>query len=249
MRTVLLLVTLLLATPIAATIVIVAALLGAPDREGSVFDRTLRWWAHSLIRAAGVELVTHGSENIRGAQHIFVANHNSWCDIAALGTVLTRFKFVAKAELRKVPFLGRGMSAIGSVYIDRGNRTSSIEAMREAAEKIHGGASVVVFAEGTRGTSYALRPFKKGAFLLAIDAQAPIVPVVIHGAIEVLRRGSLRVHAGVVNVHFLEPVPTVGLTFDNRNALAVTVRDRMAAALLERYGVQSPPWDPKRHDG
>lgn len=248
MRSLLAGITLLIATPMAGVTVIVAALLGVPDREDGVFDRALRWWARSLIWAAGVELVVHGEEHMRGAQRIFVANHISWCDVPALASLVRRFKFVAKAELQRVPLLGAAIRAIGSVYIDRQNRSASFESLKQAADKIHEGASVVIFAEGTRGTSYALRAFKKGAFVLAINAQAAIVPVVIHGAIEVMRRGSFWVRAGRVHIHFLEPVPAAGLGFDDRNALAATVRDRMADLLRERYGVESPRWDPRRND-
>jgi 1-acyl-sn-glycerol-3-phosphate acyltransferase len=247
MRTLLVFLTGIVATPLGAITVIAAALLGVRDRAGSVFDAALRWWAKSLIWAAGVEVVVHGAENMQGAQHIFVGNHLSWCDIPALATVITRFKFVAKSEIARVPLFGAAVRAIGSVYIDRENRASSFESLREAAAKINEGVSVVIFPEGTRGTEYPLRPFKKGAFVLAINAQAPVVPVVIHGARERLRRGSFYVRAGRVNVHFLEPVPTTGLSFDDRNALAVTVRNRMAALLSETYGVTSPPWDPRRN--
>jgi 1-acyl-sn-glycerol-3-phosphate acyltransferase len=245
MRSALTLLTLLLATPVAATTVIVAALLGVRDREGAVFDKALRWWAKSLIWAAGVKVVVHGAENQRGAQHIFVANHVSWCDVPALATIITRFKFVAKAELGRVPLFGAAMRAIGSVYVDRANRTSSIESLREAAAKIRDGASVVIFPEGTRGTEYPLRQFKKGAFVLAIDAQVPVVPVVIHGSIEVLPRGSFWVRAGRVNVHFLEPVPSTGLVYEDRNVLAARVRDRMAAKLEQTYGIKSAARGPK----
>ena len=248
MRTSLVFFTLLTATPIAATIVIVAALLRAEDRAGSVYDRTLRWWGSVLIRAAGVRLVVHGKENAEGTQHIFVANHGSWCDVPAMATIITRFKFVAKAELARVPLFGAAIRAIGSVYIDRDNRKASVESLRVAAARIHEGASVVIFAEGTRGTGYPLRPFKKGAFVLAINAQVPIVPVLIHGAIDVLPRGKFRVKAGQVDVHFLEPVPAAGLTYDDRNALAERVRNRMADLLLETYGIESPTWQPRRND-
>lgn len=247
MRTLLVVLTLLIATPVLGTIVIAAALAGARDRAGSVFDLALRCWAKLLIRAAGVEVVEHGAENSGGAQRIFVANHVSWCDIPALATIMTRFKFVVKSELQRIPIFGAAIRAIGSVYVDRDNRSSSVESLRMAAEKIQQGASVVIFAEGTRGTQYALRPFKKGAFVLAINAQVPIVPIVMHGAIAILPRGGFRARAGRVNVHFLEPVPTEGLTYEDRNTLAVTVRDRMAALLLERYGVISAPWDPRRN--
>ena len=248
MRSLLVLLMGLAATAVCATTVIVAALLGVRDREGSVFDLALRWWAKSLIWAAGVEVVVHGEENLRGAQHIFVANHVSWCDIPALATVVTRFKFVVKAEIQRVPLFGAAVRAIGSVYIDRKNRSASFESLRVAAEKIREGASVVIFPEGTRGTEYALRPFKRGAFVLAINARAPIVPVAIHGPIEILPRGSFWVRAGRVDLHFLEPVPCDGLVFEDRNALAMMVRDRIAALLSEKYGVTSPPWNPKRGD-
>lgn len=247
MRTLLVVLTLLIATPVLGTIVIAAALAGARDRAGSVFDVALRSWARLLIRVAGVEVVEHGTENHGGAQRIFVANHVSWCDIPTLATIMTRFKFVVKSELQRIPIFGAAIRAIGSVYVDRDNRSSSVESLRMAAEKIQQGASVVIFAEGTRGTQYALRPFKKGAFVLAINAQVPVVPIVMHGAIAILPRGGFRAKAGRVNVHFLEPVPTEGLTYEDRNTLAVTVRDRMAALLLERYGVISPPWDPRRN--
>ena len=95
-----------------------------------------------------------------------------------------------------------------------------------------------MYPEGTRGQRYALRPFKKGPFVLAIGSGVPIVPVVIHGTIAVNPRGEFRASPGIVHVHTLEPIPTVGLTYEDRDALAEQVRHRMAECLRTVYGVE-----------
>ena len=105
------------------------------------------------------------------------------------------------------------------------------------------GRSGIDFPEGTRGRDYALRPFKKGPFVLAIASGAPIVPTIIYGTIHVNPRGSLRARPGEVHVHFLEPVPTAGLGYEDRDRLAGLVWQRMADAMERLYGVASvrPP--------
>jgi 1-acyl-sn-glycerol-3-phosphate acyltransferase len=225
---------------------LIGALLHLRDGVGSVFDYAMRLWGTTAAWASGMKIVVHGRENLEGAQHIIVSNHMSQHDIFVLASVLKNLKFVAKNELARVPFFGRAAASVGTIYIERQNRKSSFDSYRQAAEKIRTGACVVVFAEGSRGATYSLRPFKKGPFVLAVHVHAPIVPVVIHGTREVHPKGTIRVTAGTVDVHFLEPIQTEGLTYDDRNALAKTVYDRMAALLVAEYGVESPNWDPRR---
>jgi 1-acyl-sn-glycerol-3-phosphate acyltransferase len=225
---------------------LIGALLHLRDGVGSVFDYAMRLWGTTAAWASGMKIVVHGRENLEGAQHIIVSNHMSQHDIFVLASVLKNLKFVAKNELARVPFFGRAAASVGTIYIERQNRKSSFDSYRQAAEKIRTGACVVVFAEGSRGATYSLRPFKKGPFVLAVHVHAPIVPVVIHGTREVHPKGTIRVTAGKVDVHFLEPIQTEGLTYDDRNALAKTVYDRMAALLVAEYGVESPNWDPRR---
>ncbi|HEX6809805.1 MAG TPA: 1-acyl-sn-glycerol-3-phosphate acyltransferase, partial [Gemmatimonadaceae bacterium] len=90
------------------------------------------------------------------------------------------------------------------------------------------------FPEGTRGRSYALRPFKKGPFVLAIAAQVPVVPVVSWGTKEVQGKGQLAIHSGSCELTFLEPIATAGLTYDDRDALLRTVWERIAQVLVEK---------------
>jgi 1-acyl-sn-glycerol-3-phosphate acyltransferase len=133
------------------------------------------------------------------------------------------------------------MRSAGMIEIQRENRKAAFGAYDVAAERIKQGNSVIVFPEGTRGHAYPLRPFKKGPFVLAIAAGVPIVPVIVHGSIEALRKGSFRVYPGTIDIHLLEPVSTAGVDYDHREALMQTVRSRMAAAMREQYGVEPLP--------
>ncbi|HZI99650.1 MAG TPA: lysophospholipid acyltransferase family protein [Gemmatimonadaceae bacterium] len=219
-----------------------AALLRMEDRPGSPYDVLPRAWARALVAIAGVRVRVHNPERGgAGTPHIFLANHVSWYDIPALGSFLPRAKFVAKAELFKIPVLGGAMRAVGMVPIERQNRKAAFGAYDEASRRIREGDSVIVFPEGSRGYDYPLRPFKKGPFVLAIDAGVPIVPVLLHGTREVIRKGSMLLHPGRVDVHLLEPVSVEGYGYDDRDALADKVRSRIAEALLSHYGIQSPP--------
>jgi 1-acyl-sn-glycerol-3-phosphate acyltransferase len=241
-RTILLYVTALFGTTILGLTVIIAALLGVKDKPGGLFDKVPRLWSSLVLWAAGVKVRVHGLENLKsGEPHIFASNHVSWFDVPALAKILPRYKFVAKAELFKVPIFGSGMRSVGMIEIQRDNRKAAFGAYELAAEKIRSGNSVVVFPEGTRGRAYPLRPFKKGPFVLAIAAGVPIVPIIVHGTIEIMQKGSLWVHPGTIDVHLLEPVSTTGVDYDHREALMQTVRTRMAEAMSRLYGVEPLP--------
>jgi 1-acyl-sn-glycerol-3-phosphate acyltransferase len=170
-----------------------------------------------------------------------MSNHLSWFDIPTLAGSLPRYKFVAKAELFKVPVFGPAIRAIGMVPIERQNRKAAFGAYDVAAAKVRAGNSIVVFPEGSRGSDYRIRPFKKGPFVLAIAAGVPIVPVLLHGTHDVFPKGSMLVRSGPVDIHLLEPVPTAGLDLGQRDQLAETVRTRLVDALRSLYGIESAP--------
>ncbi|HZF71814.1 MAG TPA: lysophospholipid acyltransferase family protein [Gemmatimonadaceae bacterium] len=239
LRTILLFVTAGLATLIIGLTVIVAAMLGVKDKPNGLFENAPRRWSTLVLWALGVKVRVHGWDNLQSGPHIFASNHISWFDVPALAKILPRYKFVAKAELFKVPIFGRGMRAVGMIEIQRDNRKAAFGAYEMAAEKIRGGSSVVVFPEGTRGHAYPLRPFKKGPFVLAIAAGVPIIPVIVHGTIEIMPKGSLWAHPGTIDVHLLEPVSTTGVDYDHRETLMQTVRMRMVNAMRDLYGVES----------
>jgi 1-acyl-sn-glycerol-3-phosphate acyltransferase len=238
MRTVLTVLTVAVATIVLAPIVIVSRLLGMREGEHGVAQRCMRAWARSMVIAAGVKIVVHHPERIlRGRGAVYASNHVSWFDVFAIASVLPRYTFVAKSELRKLPLFGWGAESAGVVFLARDNRKSAFESYKGAAQQVVAGQSIVVFPEGTRGRDYHLRPFKKGPFVLAIAAQAPVVPVLVYGALEVMQKGSFRIQPSTVHVHFLDAVETAGLDYEQRHDLMRTVWGRISACLREEYGV------------
>lgn len=231
----------IVATIWGASMVIGARLLRRPVIEGGIYESTMRRWATMIVKAAGVKVVVHGLENLPLGGAVCICNHVSWFDVFSVASVLPRATFVAKLELRSIPLFGYGAEAAGVVFIDRDNRKSAFDSYRLAARAVQEGKRIVVFPEGTRGESYALRQFKKGPFVLAITAEAPLVPTVVYGAREVMGKGSFRVRSGTVHVHFLEPVATKGHDYEERTALMAETHARMDALLEREYGVRSLP--------
>jgi 1-acyl-sn-glycerol-3-phosphate acyltransferase len=229
-----------IATLWSAAIVILAKASRRPVKVGSVYDRTMRNWSSAIVRSAGVTVVLHGEENITKGGGVYICNHVSWFDVFAIASRLPSCTFVAKLELRSIPVFGWGAEAAGVVFLDRDNRKSAFESYKVAAAAVQEGRRIVVFPEGTRGQDYHLRAFKKGPFVLAISAEAPIVPTVIHGAREVMGRDSFFVRSGTVHIHFLPQIETKGFTYEDRATIMAETQARMAALLEREYGVRSP---------
>lgn len=230
-----------LATVVFGGWVLLAALFRVRDGVGSPYDRAPRLWARFILWMSGVRLVQHGVEHKTGERHIFVVNHVANYDVLAVAASLRWIKFVAKAELFKIPLFGKAMLAAGMIPIERANRKAAFGSYSLATKRIQAGASVAVYPEGTRGNAYPLRPFKKGPFVLAIQAQAPIVPVVVYGQLEVNPKGKFYVQPGEIHVHYLSPIDSTGMVYEDRNRLADLTHAAMAACLGREYGVISAP--------
>lgn len=238
MRGILVLLTMVVLSPPFAAIVIIARAIGVPDRPGTPFWWVPHVWSRAVLWMAGVKVRLHDAERMGDGRTpvIFASNHVSWFDVFSLAAVLPRAAFVSKAELMRVPMFGWGSRALGTIPIERENRKAAFASYERAAQTVHGGLSMVVFPEGTRGESYALRGFKKGPFVLAIASGVPVVPVIVHGTIAIMPKGSWRVRPGTIDIHFLEAIPTEGLTYEDRGVLMRRVHDRMADALHTLYG-------------
>jgi 1-acyl-sn-glycerol-3-phosphate acyltransferase len=152
-------------------------------------------------------------------------------DIWALAAALPgSIRFVAKEELARIPLLGPAMVAAGHVTIDRSNRARAMEAYAHAARTIRAlGVSTVVFPEGTRSRTGELLPFKNAPFGLAIAAQVPLVPVYVHATFRILPKGAWRLRPQPIRLLVGEPIPTTGLTLDDRDALRERARTAMVA--------------------
>ena len=184
----------------------------------------------------GIRAVVAGREHIQLQRAaLYTVNHASNVEPPVLFAVLRdltpRLKVVYKAVLRKLPILGRGFDVVGFVPIERENRERATQAIDKAAASVKSGNSLLMFPEGTRSRTGQLLPFKKGAFVLAIKAQAPVVPTAIYGAARAMRPGSPLIWPTTVRVHFGPPIETAGLQLTDRDALAERVRGEVARLL------------------
>ena len=162
----------------------------------------------TFIGAIEVEMV--GMENIlRDRAQIFVANHQSFFDIFALsGYVPVQIRWVAKASLFKIPFVGWSMKAAGYISVDRSNRKKAYQSFLATIEKVKQGYSVVIFPEGTRSEDGTIGPFKKGSHLLAVRAKAPMVPLTLIGTGNIIKKNSLVIKPGPIRIIVSPPVYT-----------------------------------------
>jgi 1-acyl-sn-glycerol-3-phosphate acyltransferase len=214
-----------------STLALAGGLLRAPH---AWYDRVHRGWARALLRAAGVGVEVAGHENLTpGAPQILVANHQSTFDILAMFAALPlSIRFIAKRELARIPVFAQAMRAAGHVFIDRGDRRGSVEAMRAAGERMREeGLSLGLFPEGTRSRTGILREFKKGSFVLAIETRLPLVPVAVDGGWRLSRGGRLR--PGRVRIRIGPPIPTEGRTVEDRDAVLRAVRAEVERLLAE----------------
>lgn len=188
-----------------------------------------RFWGAGLVHLARATLVKHpGFEPEPGKPYFFAMNHQSLFDIvAAFVCIPVNLRFVAKKSLRLIPFLGWYMTVTRMVFIDRKNREDAKRSLEEACEKIKTGISILTFPEGTRSRDGRLLPLKKGLFIMAIQAGVPIVPVAIEGAHSLLKRDTLRIQPCRIDLVIGKPIPTAGLTLDDRDLLMQRVRDAL----------------------
>jgi 1-acyl-sn-glycerol-3-phosphate acyltransferase len=192
-----------------------------------------RLWSRLVLVTCGVRYRATYDPRVEPARPcVYVANHQSQLDIPALVLAMPAdFRIVAKRELLRIPIFGWALWLAGFVFIDRGDRERAIQSLERAARKVRRGTSLVVFAEGTRSPDGRLLPFKKGGFILALQAGVPIVPVSIRGGHAILPKGSLGLRPGTIDIAFGAPIDTAAYSFETRDALIEAVRGRIAAGL------------------
>ena len=180
---------------------------------------------------SGMRVRVAGREHIpvdRAA--VYCANHQSNVDPPILFHVLhPRMHIVYKAEINAIPLLARAFRHGGFIPIDRRNKESAMRSIEAGAASIRSGNSFLIFPEGTRSKSADLLPFKKGGFLMALRAQAPIVPIAVQGGRDAMRRGSRIIRPAIISIRVGEPIETAGLQSADRDALIAQVRARIEA--------------------
>lgn len=208
---------------------LIAALLGGED----LLHRSNRLWARGCLWLGGVHLHIEGVEHLppRGPV-VFMSNHQGNFDIPVLFAALpVQFRWLAKAELFRIPLFGLTMRIAGYIPVERQDRRLALESMNAAAQRVAAGTSIMIFPEGTRSPDGSLLPFKKGGFVLALQAQAPIVAIAIEGSAALMPKNTLMVRSGEIRLRIFPALPTAGLGMKDRDTLIAEVESRIASAL------------------
>jgi 1-acyl-sn-glycerol-3-phosphate acyltransferase len=213
---------------IASTIVIgtLVIIVSFFSRTGNGPHLLARFWANGILWVSRVKITVTGAQNLNPTRsYIYMPNHQSNADIPLLlGRLPVQFRWLAKAELFKIPLFGRAMRGVGYISIDRSNRKSAFASLERAARTIRDGTSVLIFPEGTRSRDGRILPFKKGGFVLAVDSGVPIVPVIIRGTRDIIPKGRFMIRPAPVTMEILEPVATADYTRKTKDALLERIR-------------------------
>jgi 1-acyl-sn-glycerol-3-phosphate acyltransferase len=233
LQTVIIVLWVFLSTAVIASTVIICSFF---SRTGNGPHLLARFWANSILWVSRVKITVTGAEKLDpDRSYIYMPNHQSNADIPLLlGRLPVQFRWLAKAELFKIPIFGRAMQGVGYISIDRSNRKSAFASLERAARTIRNGTSVLIFPEGTRSRDGRLLPFKKGGFVLSVDSGVPIVPIIIRGTRNIIPKGRLMIRPAPVTMEILDPVETAGYTRKTKDALLEKIRSILIDNLEKR---------------
>ncbi len=185
------------------------ALLTIPlDSTGKTFHANSRIWARVVLWLGGLRVSVKGLEKVpQTRNYVYVANHASMFDIPAIiAGIPDQIRIVYKKELEWIPLFGWGLKLGSYIGIDRQGGTKAMKSLEEAASRIRNGASVLLYAEGTRTLDGKLQPFKRGAFHLAVRSGVPVVPLTVNGSFHILRKHSTVIRPGNVEIILESPI-------------------------------------------
>jgi 1-acyl-sn-glycerol-3-phosphate acyltransferase len=189
--------------------------------------------ARLALALAGIRFRVAGREHLpveRAA--VYCSNHQSNVDPPVLFEALhPRMHILYKREIDGIPILARAFRIAGFIPVDRRNKEAAMRSIDAGAASIRAGSSFLIFPEGTRSPTDELLPFKKGGFIMAIKAEAPVVPVAVQGGRAAMRRGSWIIRPVTVSVRVGRPVETAGISLANRAQIIERVRHEIAALL------------------
>jgi len=200
-----------IAWPLLAVLTIFTAVFTVctvPWKNAEFVHKVQQFWSRSFFRLMFLPVSVDGAEHIQpGQSYVFVANHQSMFDVwLVYGWLPVIFKWLMKAELRKVPFVGIGCKAAGHIFIDRRNAMAAMESLKEVEKQLKNGVCTVIFPEGTRSLNGEVGRFKRGAFQIAWDLGLPVIPLSLDGCFEVMPKGKPFVNRHPVHMHIGEPI-------------------------------------------
>ncbi|MCO4099358.1 MAG: 1-acyl-sn-glycerol-3-phosphate acyltransferase [Gemmatimonas sp.] len=239
------------------TATVLVVMLGTPV-VGLVFLFTApfdkgRYAAGRMFRVVGVTAMRLNglwTFRVRGSladprrPYVVVANHESYADVFLISCFPWEMKWLSKDTMFKIPCMGWMMQMAGDIRLVRGNRDSTLDAIAQCRDRLAKKVSVMIFPEGTRSKTQEMLPFKDGAFRLAIESGAPILPIAVAGTRNAMAKGTFRFLSARALAQVLEPITTAGMTLEDLPRLKAMARERIddgRRALASELGIPMPP--------
>ena len=179
-----------------------------PWRNAEFVHREQQFWSRACYWLMFLPVSIDGTEHIQPNQsYVFVSNHQSMYDVWLIyGWLPVVFKWLMKAEIRRIPFVGTACKAAGHIFVDRRKAKASIESLKEIEKQLSNGVCTVIFPEGTRTLDGEVGRFKRGAFQIALELGLPVIPLSLTGCYEVMPKGQWYVTHHPVHMHIGEPI-------------------------------------------
>ena len=202
-------------------------------KNDHTFHALARSWARTSLRICGVKVHVQGLEKVAmNRSYVYVSNHASMFDIPAIiAAIPDQIRIVFKKELHWIPIFGWGLKYGSYISIDRSRGPAAMKSLEDAVKKIRTGASVLLFAEGTRTLDGQLQPFKRGAFNIAVKAGVPVVPLTVNGSFKLLPKRSIVVHPGNVGLVLESPIEITG----SGKGAELNLMDKVSSAIHKHY--------------
>lgn len=193
----------------------------------------VRLFIRAGLAMVGVRVEVTGLEKLDPSQtYIFTPNHQSLIEVPLFVAYLGRNPaYLGKKEVFKYPIFGYGIRLIGVVPVDRSNSAAAVESAKLATQNLRRGKSYVVYPEGTRSRDGRMLPFKKGAFMMAIEAGVPVVPITVSGATKIMPKAQIKIFPSTVRITIHDPISTVGYSKENVSELVEKTRAKVLSAL------------------
>ena len=190
-----------------------------------------------MLGVCGAQCRIEGLENVVGeGPYVVMSNHRSHMDTALLiEHVPFLFGFIVKEQLMRIPIFSGAMKAIGCVGVSRSKSREDHAVLDGVAAAVAGGKNILIFPEGTRAPTDEFLPFKKGGVIVAFKAGVPILPVAASGTNRIIPARILTVTPGPLLLRFGAPIPTEGLSLEDRDALLETVRTKIGELYVPGY--------------
>jgi 1-acyl-sn-glycerol-3-phosphate acyltransferase len=231
----------ILGTPVVA---LVFALTAPFDKGRYAAGRAFRLVGVTAMRLNGLwTFSVRGSLADPRRPYVVIANHESYADVFLISVFPWEMKWLSKDTMFKIPCMGWMMQMAGDIKLVRGDRDSTLNAIAQCRDRLRKKVSVMIFPEGTRSKTWEMLPFKDGAFRLAIEEQAPILPIAVAGTRHAMAKGTFRFLRARAVAQVLEPIDTAGMTLADLAALKQMARERIESgrrALAADLGITVP---------